>query len=48
MNFLQDERFNHQSEVVEGVLEEECGQLLSDFFQGLRERKKEEKEKATR
>lgn len=40
MNLLQDERFNHQSEVVSGVLEEECGQLLSDFFRKLREKKK--------
>jgi len=40
MNILQDERFNHQSEVVSGVLEEECGALLSDFFKTLREKKK--------
>ena len=40
MNLLQDERFNHQSEVVSGVLEHPCGQLLSDFFQGVRKRKK--------
>ena len=45
MNLLQDERFNHQSEVVSGVLEHPCGQLLSDFFQGVRKRKKEEKRK---
>jgi tRNA(adenine34) deaminase len=40
MNILQDERFNHQSEVVTGVLEAECGALLSDFFRNLREKKK--------
>lgn len=40
MNLLQDERFNHQCEVTKGVLEKECGQLLSDFFRSLRERKK--------
>jgi tRNA(adenine34) deaminase len=40
MNILQDERFNHQSEVVTGVLEEECGALLSDFFRNLREKMK--------
>ncbi len=43
MNLLQDERFNHQSEVITGVLEEECGELLSSFFRNLRERRKEEK-----
>jgi tRNA(adenine34) deaminase len=40
MNLLQDERFNHQSEVTSGVLEEECGQLLSDFFRQLRKKRK--------
>lgn len=43
MNLLQDERFNHNSEVVAGVLEKECGELLSVFFKNLRERKKKEK-----
>ena len=43
MNLLQDERFNHQCEVVSGVLEEECGQLLTLFFRAIRERKKAEK-----
>ncbi|MDR6120809.1 tRNA(adenine34) deaminase [Bacillus sp. SLBN-46] len=44
MNLLQDDRFNHQSEVTKGVLEGECGRLLSEFFRGLRERKKLEKQ----
>lgn len=43
MNLLNDNRFNHQSEVVEGVLEEECGQLLSNFFRHLRAKKKQQK-----
>ncbi|WP_433746064.1 tRNA adenosine(34) deaminase TadA [Falsibacillus pallidus] len=43
MNLLTDERFNHQCQVVSGVLEEECGSLLTDFFRELRKRKKEEK-----
>ena len=46
MNILQDERFNHQSEVVTGILEQECGALLSDFFRNLREKKKLEKKQA--
>lgn len=29
---LEDSRFNHRVEVVSGVLAEQCGQLLSDFF----------------
>src|SRR3954452_8783512 len=48
MNLLQDERFNHQSEVVSGVLEQPCGRLLSDFFREVRKRKKEEKQKRKR
>nr|MDH3108012.1 tRNA adenosine(34) deaminase TadA [Bacillus altitudinis] len=40
MNLLDDERFNHQSEVIGGVLENECGELLSQFFRDLRQRKK--------
>ncbi|MBY0099737.1 tRNA adenosine(34) deaminase TadA [Mesobacillus maritimus] len=43
MNLLQDERFNHQSEVVTGILNEECSTLLSEFFRKLRERKKQQK-----
>lgn len=37
---LNDSRFNHECEVTEGVLAEECGALLTNFFRGLREKKK--------
>ncbi|MBG9537725.1 tRNA-specific adenosine deaminase [Bacillus thuringiensis] len=40
MNLLMDERFNHQCEVVAGVLEEECGMLLTNFFRELRKKRK--------
>lgn len=40
---LNDSRFNHECEVAEGVLGEECGQMLTDFFRAIRERKKAEK-----
>lgn len=40
---LNDPRFNHECEITEGVLAEECGQILTDFFRVLRERKKAEK-----
>ncbi|MBD8028106.1 nucleoside deaminase [Ureibacillus sp. Re31] len=40
---LNDARFNHECEVTEGILADECGQLLTDFFRAIRERKKEEK-----
>jgi len=32
-NILTDERLNHQVEVTEGVLREECGEIMSRFFQ---------------
>ena len=35
-NIIQDKRLNHRCEVVKGVLEEECSQLLKDFFKKLR------------
>lgn len=43
MNLLQDERFNHQAQVEQGILAEECGTLLTDFFRQLRAEKKERK-----
>ncbi|GIP40919.1 tRNA-specific adenosine deaminase [Paenibacillus sp. J31TS4] len=36
MNLLQEDRFNHRVDIVSGVLREECGALLSDFFRNLR------------
>jgi tRNA(adenine34) deaminase len=43
MNLLQEKRFNHQAEVIGGILERECGELLSQFFRQLREKKKQQK-----
>jgi tRNA(adenine34) deaminase len=36
---LDDPRLNHRCELVEGVLAEPCGRVLTEFFQGKRERK---------
>lgn len=44
---LNDARFNHECEVTEGILAQECGQILTDFFKALRERKKAEKKART-
>jgi tRNA(adenine34) deaminase len=38
MNILQDPRFNHRTEVVAGVLQEECSSMLSNFFRKLRKK----------
>lgn len=40
INLLQMEQFNHQVELTEDVLREECSALMSGFFRELREKKK--------
>mgnify|MGYP000953354477 FL=1 len=40
LNLLQMEEFNHQVEIEQGVMEEECSQLLKTFFRELRESNK--------
>lgn len=41
INVLNVESFNHQVETVTGVMEEECSQLIKDFFKDLRNQKQE-------
>ena len=36
MNIVQDPRLNHQVEVIAGVLEQECSDLMKKFFGSLR------------
>lgn len=45
MNLLGDQRLNHQPEVIEGILADECGEILSSFFRELRKKKKADKQK---
>ena len=40
LNLLQVPAFNHQVKITDGVLEEECRELLQRFFRELRTRKK--------
>ncbi|RGS80987.1 tRNA adenosine(34) deaminase TadA [Coprococcus sp. AF21-14LB] len=40
LNLLDVPQFNHQAELVTGVLEEECSQMMKNFFKELREKKK--------
>ncbi len=40
INLLEMEQFNHQVEVVRGVLQEECSILLTGFFKDLRRLKR--------
>lgn len=39
LNLFQVPAFNHQVEFVNGVLEQECSEMLSDFFKTLRREK---------
>lgn len=39
LNLLQMTEFNHQAELTTGVLEEECSQMMKDFFKELRSRR---------
>jgi tRNA(adenine34) deaminase len=34
---LQDERLNHRSEVVSGIMNQKCGQILTEFFREKRQ-----------
>ncbi len=45
LNILQMKEFNHQVNFTKGILEEECSQILKDFFTDLRKRNKAEKER---
>ena len=40
LNLLQMAEFNHRAEVVRGVLENTCSEMLTTFFRQLREKKK--------
>ncbi len=42
-NLLQTPGFNHQVEIVTGVMQQECSQLMTGFFRELREKRKREK-----
>ena len=43
-NITTDDRLNHQVELFTGVLEEECSQIVKDFFRQLRNKKKQSEE----
>lgn len=44
LNMLQRPEFNHQVNFSSGILENECSNILKDFFKDLRKRNKAEKE----
>ena len=42
LNLFDDYKFNHKPEFTSGILENECKNLLQDFFKALRKSKKKE------
>ncbi|MCI5622861.1 tRNA-specific adenosine deaminase [Anaerostipes sp. 494a] len=42
LNILQVDAFNHQVEIEKGILEEECSNMMTDFFRNLRKKKRSE------
>lgn len=44
LNLLEMPEFNHQVKVTRGIMEEECSQMLTNFFKELRIRNRQEKE----
>ena len=45
-DLVRDERLNHQVEVVDGVLRDDCSRILSEFFADLRARRKTKTDEA--
>jgi len=43
LNLLEMDEFNHKVNVIREVMEQECSEMLSDFFKDLREQKKKGK-----
>lgn len=42
LNLLQVPKFNHQVELEEGILEQQCSELIKEFFRNLREKRARE------
>ena len=40
LNILCEKRFNHQTEIISGIMRQECSELMSKFFHELRDKKK--------
>jgi tRNA(adenine34) deaminase len=47
-NIVQDERLNHSMDITSGVLNTECGQVLSDFFKVRRDENTNKKQMETK
>ena len=43
-NIVQEEKLNHRVNIEKGLLQEECSQILKDFFRALRKTKEQKSE----
>ncbi|MDE6182335.1 MAG: nucleoside deaminase [Eubacteriales bacterium] len=39
LNILNNEKFNHRAEIISGILEDECRELMQSFFKDIRNKK---------
>lgn len=39
VNLLDEKKFNHQCQIISGIMKNECAQLMEDFFRNLRNKK---------
>jgi tRNA(adenine34) deaminase len=42
-SITEDKRLNHRCNVIRGILEKECSQIIKDFFKSIRDKKKNER-----
>ncbi len=39
VNLLDEKKFNHQCQIISGIMKNKCAQLMEDFFRNLRNKK---------
>lgn len=42
LNILNEKKFNHQTQIVSGIMKDECSKIMSEFFKSLRNHKNQE------
>lgn len=42
LNILNEKKFNHQTQIVSGIMKDECSKIMSEFFKSLRNYKNQE------
>jgi Cytosine/adenosine deaminases len=42
LNILNEKKFNHQTQIISGIMKDECSKIMSEFFKSLRNHKNQE------